>query len=504
MSILSRARSYVAASVVLGGLVACDDKRPSRDNSDDSGLQMDAGATLTREQLLNPETCKSCHPTHYREWSGSMHAYSAEDPVFLAMNRRGQRETNGKLGDFCVNCHAPMAVREGATKDGLNLQEVPSQLKGVTCYFCHNAVDVEGDHNGKLKLANDTTMRGALSNAVTPRAHGVEFSTFHDRRSPESSRMCGACHDVVTPSGVHLERTFKEYATSAFSREGAGFQSCQTCHMDGRPGKAARGGASNLPDRVIHEHMWPGVDVALTSFPDQEAHRIAVECALSSSSTIVSLGARPSGEFNVAIETEAGHAQPSGTSQDRRLWVEFIAYDAAGNVIYQSGAAGDDDPEPEAGLMSTDPKVDGRPTLFFDRIYNAQGKEVHMFWDAEKSTQYPEGYASNLLIPPAQFANPHTVFRTYTVPGGLPERVTVRLRMRPISHVILEDLVASGDLDPAIISKVPTFTLYGTVFEWTRKDGLMEIRNPERSPLRCPDDYRCLLNPSEEGCASGG
>ena len=33
-----------------------------------------------------------------------------DDPVFIAMNKKGQRETNGALGTFCVNCHAPMAA----------------------------------------------------------------------------------------------------------------------------------------------------------------------------------------------------------------------------------------------------------------------------------------------------------------------------------------------------------------------------------------------------------
>ena len=46
---------------------------------------------LTREQLMDPETCRACHERQYREWSASMHAYAAEDPLFLAMNRRGQR-----------------------------------------------------------------------------------------------------------------------------------------------------------------------------------------------------------------------------------------------------------------------------------------------------------------------------------------------------------------------------------------------------------------------------
>ena len=47
-------------------------------------------AYMDREQLMDPEECRSCHPVAYQEWSGSMHAYAAEDPVFRAMNQRAQ------------------------------------------------------------------------------------------------------------------------------------------------------------------------------------------------------------------------------------------------------------------------------------------------------------------------------------------------------------------------------------------------------------------------------
>ena len=29
------------------------------------------------ERLQDPETCRECHPKHYQQWSGSMHAYAA-------------------------------------------------------------------------------------------------------------------------------------------------------------------------------------------------------------------------------------------------------------------------------------------------------------------------------------------------------------------------------------------------------------------------------------------
>src|SRR3954447_6222981 len=77
---------------------------------DDNPSPGDPSPMLTPEQLLDPESCKGCHPSHYEEWSSSMHAYASSDPVFLAMNKRGQEEA--QLGDFCVQCHAPMAVRE--------------------------------------------------------------------------------------------------------------------------------------------------------------------------------------------------------------------------------------------------------------------------------------------------------------------------------------------------------------------------------------------------------
>lgn len=133
----------VGVSILLFG-AACGDDSPAQEPS--AGSE-GPSVPFLREPLLDPETCRGCHPQHYREWASSMHAYAAEDPVFIAMLQRAKRELGDGLGDQCVRCHAPMALREGATTDGLNLQEVPRSLRGVTCYFCHNAIDA-GDGLG--------------------------------------------------------------------------------------------------------------------------------------------------------------------------------------------------------------------------------------------------------------------------------------------------------------------------------------------------------------------
>jgi hypothetical protein len=469
--------------LLLGALVAACG--PGKGGAPDAQV-----TALTREQLLDPAQCKSCHPQHYREWASSMHAYAAEDPVFVAMNRRGQRETNGELGDFCVRCHAPLALREGATADGLNLDQVAPHLKGVTCYFCHNAIGAGEAFNNHVELAGDTTLRGAITDPVPNGAHGSAYSVLQDRNRIDSSELCGGCHDVVTPNGVHLERTFLEYRESMFATQGISFDTCSGCHMPGPEEPVAIGG----PVRNRHEHLWPGVDTALTEFPDREAQRRAVECELSLNVRFSEIRQDGLGGLYVKVESSAGHAQPSGTSLDRRMWLEVIAYAANDEVLFESGTIADGELEqkPE-GSPGFDPNL----TLYRDWAYDALGKEVHMFWEAAPSVDYPDGYASLTLPAPAALLDPHALEARYQIPDyRRVERITLRLRMRAVGLDVLEDLVRSGDLEESVIAALPTFTLHGASVEYRPADGNETSLLPDE--LDCPDSYRCLLDP--DGC----
>ena len=174
--------------------------------------------TLTGQALQDPNNCLPCHADQFREWSGSMHAYASEDPVFLAMNRRMLRETKGESASFCVGCHAPLAFRLGLTKDGSNLAELPKSVQGVTCYYCHSVDAVEGTHDNPLHLATDGVLRGGIRDPARSMPHRGAHSNLHDREQPESSSMCGACHDVITPHGAHIERTFVEWKASLYAK----------------------------------------------------------------------------------------------------------------------------------------------------------------------------------------------------------------------------------------------------------------------------------------------
>ena len=433
-------------------------------------------AALTAEELLDPETCRGCHKTHYNEWAGSMHAYAGEDPVFLAMNQRGQRETKGALGDFCVQCHAPMALERGATKDGLNLAEVPQKLRGVTCVTCHTVTEVQGEHNAPLVRASDGIMRGPISDPVVNPAHKMAYSALLDGGTRDSAALCGSCHDVVTPKGVALERSYAEWKATIFASDDAGqFNSCGGCHMHTAPGVA--GDAPGAKDRIIHDHGFPGVDVALTDFPNKVTQRKHIQDDLDS--TLVAqlcVEVTESGAPEVEVmlhNVAAGHSFPSGAAHDRRAWVELIAR-KGGEVIYQSGVVGED----EAVAELDDPDL----WLLRDHVYDAKYKDVHMFWDIEK-------LVSELLPGPARNPAPSSVEadprrrRVYPVPS-MPDEIALRVRLRPMGLEVLRDLEESGDLDPIHRKAMPTFDLKGATLLW-RADQAVSKPNAKGGTSLC-------------------
>jgi hypothetical protein len=433
---------------------------------------------LEREALLDPETCRECHSDHYREWAGSMHAYASQDPVFRAMNQRGQEETRGELGSFCVSCHAPLALREGVTTDGLNLDEVPKSLQGVTCYFCHNVEAVEGTHNNPLRLANDTTLRGGVVDARANPAHGSAYSELMASPRIESARLCGSCHDVEIPSPpgpveLHLERTFAEWRGSIFAPPQAADEtaalSCNGCHMLPTPGVAiASGLGENAPLRSRHAHTFAGVDVALEPFPDtgdlalDQASRDVQSRELtrlldSSLRLEVCVFNRFDGEASIKVTLDnatVGHHFPSGAAQDRRAFVEVRAFAEAADVpFYESGVVG----EGQAVATLDDPDL----WLLRDRLFDAAGNQVHQFWEAAELRQATLPVATSLDPLAPGFLAGHAS-RQFPRQGQLaeaPARVTVRVRLEPIGREILDNLVGSGHLAAATAARMPTHDL---------------------------------------------
>jgi hypothetical protein len=478
---------------------------------------------MTRAQLLDPNTCSTCHSAHYHDWSQSMHAYASKDPVFLAMNARGQRETGGQLGTFCVQCHAPMAVRDGMTTDGLNLASLPAVYQqGVTCFFCHSIESVSVAHGGPIAadaafdpdasldnagvdLANDLVMRGEYPNPESPQAltantaHASSYSPLHDHTQPESGQLCGACHDVVSPPGGEIERTYYEWSHSVYATTGAQGElttcAASGCHMSAEPTLTpiASGQGFSAPARTVHEHDFPGVDVALDpNFTNAAIERGVVQQKLDSETLQGAVCVTALGGVRVVLDDVAvGHQWPSGATQDRRAWVEVRA-SRNGVPIYQSGVVPD-------GGTPTEVANDPDMWLLRDCMFGPDGGQVEMFWQAAsvQGNELPALASVNGLNSGTYTHRTQLFPRSglpITIDGGAvePDDVKVWVWIQPVGLDVLSDLVDSGDLDAGVLGAMPVFQVSLTgpntpgLLEWTPGAATPEGNDPyDLTPLTC-------------------
>ncbi len=401
---------------------------------------------VDRDALMDPAYCASCHPDHYREWQGSMHAYASEDPVFVAIEGLGQDDTGGAIGTLCLGCHAPMAVWSGAATTAAELDGLPRAMLGVTCYACHQIDAVEGDANGALHYAGDGAFRGATADPVDTPAHGQIYAALADGTRRESAGACGACHDVKVPGGVHLERTFAEWRDSVFAADGPGFLSCGACHMPGRDGLAAD--VAGAPQRRLHDHRMPGIDVALSPWPETAAQLAGIQRDLGAA-LMSALCVTPEAGLSAVVtldNIQIGHAWPSGVTHARRAWVELRAFtEDAAEPVWTDDA-----------------------WRFGTHLYDADGAPVADPWHAAE--------VGGELLPFAVTADPsdprfyHAVNRTYVIPAAA-DRVELRVLIQPVGLDVLDRLIAAGRLDPDVRDRMPTHEVTHAARTWRRTDG---------------------------------
>jgi hypothetical protein len=430
--------------------------------------------TYTREELLNPETCAGCHTKHFEDWQASVHAQST-DELFLAFQSRARREVGESLGTFCVNCHAPMAVRDQKTTDGNNLAELPAYYKGVTCYYCHSVESVAGTHNNPLILAqgaNALLMHGPLKDPIPNSAHRSTYSALFDSQSLKSSSMCGSCHDIQNQQGLLVEQTFQEWKESVYADVHNG-STCNQCHMPvDSNGLMSIAIQSKAPQRLRHSHLFPGVDVPLDSnAPGYARLRKAVEDSLQITvqQGLCVLVSGDKAQIRVVLDNVgAGHFWTSGATSDRRAWVEVVA-SAQNEVIYQSGVFPGTNTNLEE-LSKTDPDL----WVMRECLFENDGRNVPFFWQGSRAEKNTLPALTTLNQDDPAFYKTHYKQSyprdlTQFLPK-MPDRVTLRVRLQMIGTDLLQNLINSNDLSPTALARVPTYDVT-RLMTWTMAEA---------------------------------
>lgn len=216
------------------------------------------------EKYPSAQQCASCHPTQFKEWASSPHAYAQLSPVFNAMHRKLVKETNGTQGDFCIRCHTPQGIEAGEPISGDNMKRSTVSLEGVTCVTCHRRSEPLGKVSGRFNLEQGNILKpvhGPFDNEELRRViESGEFDVVAEDGKPgrkihadakyfaqiSTSAFCGSCHDVNNFTGFRLEEAFSEYVNSPAAKRGV---QCQDCHMSQIPGTES--GFSHEPIALV-------------------------------------------------------------------------------------------------------------------------------------------------------------------------------------------------------------------------------------------------------------
>jgi len=362
------------------------------------GTQPHEGAIFD-DPDLNCGTCHGNYNSAvepWYNWRGSMMAQAARDPLFLACLAVAEQDAPS-VGDLCIRCHTPGGWQEGRSVDTSAGLLTAKDRHGVQCDFCHRAVD----HNyvagvspardadvlatvspvplqyGNGQFVNDwaAIRRGPYSDA--PASHDVVESPYH-----RSSDLCGVCHDVSNPvfaaagPGNYVptafdqphpdfdvrnmgpvERTYSEWSQSEYAsvgvyapqfagnKPGGVVSTCQDCHMRDVVGAGANEeGTPTRTDLALHDLMGGNTfvtDIVGMFYPSEvDAGQLAAarDRAVSMLQKAVSLTVTPE-DFGVTVRVtnETGHKLPSGYPEGRRIWLNVRAYDALGQMVFESG-----------------------------------------------------------------------------------------------------------------------------------------------------------------------
>ncbi|MBM4165316.1 MAG: hypothetical protein FJ218_00060 [Ignavibacteria bacterium] len=383
------------------------------------------------------QSCSTCHPQYYEEWKGSMHRYATNDPIWMLAANSLQQSTNGKLKDWCFQCHSPIAFLTKTSPKMIDISKLPEIVReGVNCDVCHTLLPPHKttDQNIFYNIKPGKTKYSTLKNPVPAGAHENGYDASQDR-----SESCRQCHDLIV-NGIPLEMTFTEWQNSQWAMS-AEFD-CQDCHMKTYTGRAATGG----PIREnLHRHDFIGVDVAITDFPNKPQQRAAIDSLLKNAATLtanIPSSANLNDSINIGvtiINDKTGHNLPTSVFFNRQMWIE-VTVSKGSDTVYRSGhfdANGD--------LMDNNsaiaPNADKDLVIFNGSLYK----------DGHPSNAFELDSVVNKTIPPFAW---HTANYKFKVLSSGIWNVKTRLLFRPFGPYLFRSLGASQ-----YVSELPVFEM---------------------------------------------
>lgn len=281
----------------------------------------------------DPVVCSGCHWDKFAHWSTSQHSKGFSGDFFQAqfyevvLPSLSLDEKVSNANEDCIGCHSPSAFLSGdmipkRTPEPDNHWSPSPDARaraerGIFCDFCHTL-----DRFEHIQPFNHDFISHATAD-VDPKRGDLEFpwSPHHETATSEiyeSTMICATCHNELNPYGVWVKATEIEYTESVFFDRGI---PCQSCHMQTMGGKPAKMGFI----RPHNSDHWFGGGFA--EFVEGAA-------AVYIQGGDLELTAGEEVEFSIMVKTMAtGHKFPTGSVEERDVWLHVSLNDAAGNEL---------------------------------------------------------------------------------------------------------------------------------------------------------------------------
>lgn len=282
---------------------------------------IEALGTQPYERYEQPAACASCHVEIARQHEQAMmsqaytHHWDEIEYFELALPHAEKVAKMAGVRAECNGCHAPLALLAGdipprppAARSRAN--------ESVSCDLCHTVVGFRGEVPVNF---NWITAPGKVKQGPRP---GLVSPHHETRENPflRSAEFCGTCHNEMDSWGLFVKSTHLEWKEGPHGRAGI---VCQECHMPPAPGRSARMG-TELPD--VRQHLFHGAHDPGKLAGVAEV-RIHPELREAEPGDTVRLTA-------VVVNAKAGHKIPSGSAEERLLWLHVEATDAKGRTFH--------------------------------------------------------------------------------------------------------------------------------------------------------------------------
>ncbi len=346
--------------------------------------------TRKYKEYQKPGLCgTSCHTDIYQQWKQAMmsqaytHHWDEIEYFKLAIPHAEKDEKVASVKEGCNGCHAPVSFLAGDVPPP-KPEENSRANESVSCDFCHTVTGFKGEipHNFNYISDPGRVKYGPREGEVSPE-HITKKSDF--LKKPE---FCGTCHNEMSPYGIWVKSTHLEWKEGPYSKEGV---RCHDCHMTNAPMKTALMGKEYEDAR---QHLFHGAH-------DPGKVKGTIELRIHPESREFEPGDKV--KFTVALfNQKTGHKFPTGSVEDRIVWLHVEAKDSAGKIYHlkvdQKGFEGEEYTistdvlaYQDMGIALNDPDFkgvqrDGVP--FGDRIFrmpyfDPQGRMTIQQWNTK-------------------------------------------------------------------------------------------------------------------------